>query len=303
MTTVPPVSSAAPVAGTAQISSPSRAPAEEGKDTLCSCCCAPFKAFYDWLELTVAWIKSWICCCSFNEKDLLYAVENNKIELARIIIPCLKENHFHWTNSIGQSFLHTAITKNHLEILTLLLESPYIDVNTVDSEGLTLLSWAIVKPAPFEAIDALLCSPRVDVNLTNSEGASPLHLAVFHKRADVVERLLSRQEIRVNAVNAYGVAALHLAAKGELPILQNLLRHPDIDVNISFPRGRQTPLHTAVKKGSVVNVRELLSHPQIEFIPDRRGRTPLTLARDANNAQLIEILEPYEEEPSEPEEF
>ena len=76
--------------------------------------------------------------------------------------------------------------------------------------------------------------------------ATPLHHAVYYRRAAIVEELL-RRKADVNALNGNGATALHdCVSKGTLEMAVMLLDH-GADVNIRN-YARQTPLAMAVAR-------------------------------------------------------
>jgi len=85
------------------------------------------------------------------------------------------------------------------------------------------------------------------LNATAGPGhATPLHHAVYYRRAAIVEELL-RRKADVNALNGNGATALHdCVSKGTLEIAIMLLDH-GAEVNVRN-YARQTPLAMAVAK-------------------------------------------------------
>ena len=94
----------------------------------------------------------------------------------------------------------------------------------------------------------------------------------------IVQALLKMPGIDVNAIDIYDQPVLHMAVKkGNVDIVQGLLRAPDINVNAMYLH--QTPLHIAVNKGHVAIVQFLLETPGIDFAAqDRHGDTALRIA-------------------------
>ena len=110
------------------------------------------------------------------------------------------------------------------------------DVNQVDEDGKTALSWACIRND--EAMVKLLLKKKgIRVNTKDYLGFAPLLHAVVNAEYTLVGRLLKVRQIDVNTQNEYGETPLIYATinskvdKYRQHILQ-LLRHPNIDVNM-----------------------------------------------------------------------
>ena len=110
------------------------------------------------------------------------------------------------------------------------------DVNQVDEDGKTALSWACIRNDE-AMVNVLLKTKGIRVNKKDYLGFAPLLHAVAHAEYTLVGRLLKVRQIDVNTQNEYGETPLIYATirskddKYRQHILQ-LLRHPNIDVNM-----------------------------------------------------------------------
>jgi ankyrin repeat protein len=132
-----------------------------------------------------------------------------------------------------------------------------------------------------------LLSLGADPNAVSSDTISPLAYAAFQYNSPEMVELLLQHGARVNGSSALAAAA----QKGYLATAKYLLDHgADINdpgnwVQPSFP------LQIAVKYGHAEMVKLLLSGGADLELHDGSGRTPIDVAREGNNAQIIDILE------------
>lgn len=129
------------------------------------------------------------------------------------------------------------------------------------------------------------------VNAVAPDGFTPLGLAAFFGKADVVTALLDHgADPNAASRNSMQVAPLHSAvAARHLPIATALLAH-GADVN-AVQADDYTPLHEAAQSGHIEMIELLLrngANPQAKL---RNGQTPLDSARAAKQAEAIALLE------------
>lgn len=120
-----------------------------------------------------------------------------------------------------------------------------------------------------------------DPNCLNEFGEAPLCVAAFKGSGMIVEEMLKQPNIRVNIKGKHGRTAMYLAAEGgHIFIVKLLLQHPDIDVNSrNGPRGA-TALMAASRRGHSRIVELLLQHPRCEIdANDKDGNTAIAHAR------------------------
>jgi len=120
-----------------------------------------------------------------------------------------------------------------------------------------------------------------DPNHLNEFGEAPLCVAAFKGSGMIVEEMLKQPNIRVNIKGKHGRTALYLAAEGgHIFIVKLLLQHPDIDVNSRNGPGGATALMGASRRGHSRIVELLLQHPRCEVnAHDKDGNTASQHAR------------------------
>lgn len=129
-----------------------------------------------------------------------------------------------------------------------------------------------------ESVLAVLLQAGADPTLSDSAGLTPLYLAAQHGHAGVVQLLLasgSRPHDRVSQVTHTGETVLHLAVQAQQPVVVRiLLEHSACAVNNQDWWGR-TPLHLACESNQQELV-EMLVHAGAQLdIRDFEGQAVL----------------------------
>ncbi|CAG8080624.1 unnamed protein product [Penicillium nalgiovense] len=172
--------------------------------------------------------------------------------------------------------LHHAATRLDTVILRRLLEVPGIDPKLCVA-GHSPISVAAYH-GRMNTVACLLGMDGVEINGRDLVDP-PICRAVAHGHLDVV-RLLVQQGARLH-INESTIAshdtALCIAARGgDLEMVQTLLRHGQIDVNLRN-EWFEDPLMLAVKGGHVSVVDALVANPRLKYFSLKRS---LDLARD-----------------------
>jgi ankyrin repeat protein len=137
---------------------------------------------------------------------------------------------------------------------------------------------------------------EADPSLANAvarDGYSPLGLASFFKRRDVVKALLERGAKPNLPSRDQGFTPLHSAvatdAAASEPEIVRMLLEAGADPN---PKSREgaTPLHSAAFVGDLESAELLMAYGADPNATGPKGATPLDIARDRRNVEVAALL-------------
>lgn len=132
----------------------------------------------------------------------------------------------------GTTPLLVACGTGHLDIVTILLQRPDIQINKTLNTGETSLYMAC-QEGHFEVVKLLLCQSGIKINKTDT-GVTPLYIACENGFFDIVEQLVQRPNIKINKPCDTGETPLFIACQnGHLDVVKLLLQQPRIDVGLT----------------------------------------------------------------------
>uniref|UniRef100_A0A667ZHT7 Nuclear factor of kappa light polypeptide gene enhancer in B-cells 2 (p49/p100) n=1 Tax=Myripristis murdjan TaxID=586833 RepID=A0A667ZHT7_9TELE len=148
-------------------------------------------------------------------------------------------------------------------------------------------------------VRVLLAIQRHLCGVQDSNGDTPLHLAIIHQQAGVIQQLvytlLSSQQRRVlNATNHLQQTPLHLAVITRQVKVVELLLRAGADPSLLDKDGR-TALHLAAQAGDDATLRPLLAHlgerhAHLVNMADYHGLHPLHLAVRRGGERCLRLL-------------
>jgi ankyrin repeat protein len=156
-------------------------------------------------------------------------------------------------------------------------------LNSVDSQGYTLLEWATVFSTSNWPIDQFLKEKGAEIQ--TDEGTfrrNVFFIALEYLPSNKESRYLSFDGINIHGVNETDDSALHLALYGEKwDVAEKILdQFPDYDVNVTNSKG-YTPFHLAVHpKCKMVLIKKILARTNSESVnaQNKYGETALHYA-------------------------
>ena len=112
-----------------------------------------------------------------------------------------------------------------------------------------------------------------DINAAvDTKGSTLLIKFTESKNIEAMQEILKHPDLDINKVNKDGNAALHVAAKktsseSTTKAIQEILKHPDLDINkASVNKYGRTALHLAViGMRKIMSLKEILKHPKIDI--------------------------------------
>lgn len=157
-----------------------------------------------------------------------------------------------------------------------------VNINAQNQYGATALIQATIGNRE-DIVKFLLTVPGIDVNVYEKNRQTALNIAARDGHKNIVALLLTFRDINVNC-KGFGSTPLIEAAdsikEDHYEIVKLLLRAPGIDVNCQG-YDRQTAIMCAVKLRSIRTIEELLKKPEIDLnIRDNQGMTALLHAPD-----------------------
>lgn len=189
-------------------------------------------------------------------------------------------------NNEGRTPLHEAARRDDGDVVRVLLAhgaSP----DTRDSRGRTPL-FDVVQAGHASTAVALI-EAGAPVSARDFDGNTPLHVAVSESHGDLI-RVGRSLGVDIFSENAQGQTALDIAflhGGGRLEALVDRF-----NVNEQDNRGN-TPLHRALLSNAPTEAIEYLVSLRGDLsIRNARGRTPIDIARENENATQIRLLEP-----------
>ncbi|UJR37800.1 hypothetical protein I4U23_030491 [Adineta vaga] len=188
--------------------------------------------------------------------------------------------------------LHVACQVGNYELVSLLLNSSKIDINSLDATDRNCLFYALSSGN--EKIVNLLIEKNVTINIRDIVGDTPLHLAVQHptNAYELTKSLLTKQEGKdiINESAADGMKPLLLAASFQQADVIYLLLKNGANIN-GINNEEHTALHLACKSGCIRCAFYLIEVGGLDVnVRDLYQQTPLFYAFISNDYDLVQYL-------------
>jgi ankyrin repeat protein len=147
------------------------------------------------------------------------------------------------------------------------------------------------KNGDIQAIEALDLQDKIAFNLQNESGYTPLMLAAYYNKTDMILYLL-KNKATINATSPYGTALMAATVKGHKEAVVLLLKD-GADPNIS-DKNKATALQFAALFNHYDIAEYLLKQGANINAKDFRGNKALDYAIMKQNEPLIKLLNIYQ---------
>lgn len=209
------------------------------------------------------------------------------------IIPWWELGPYRGSSPTGFTGLHGAASLGIARVVTALLAEKGWDINAVDTNGRTALSWAALG-GHGDVVEILLRQKDVGPGAADTGyRRTPLWWAAKGGHEEVLMLLLEREDINRSPANiGYGRALGWSARGGHEGVVKLLLEREDIDPNTADTFSERTPLSWAAEDGHEGVVKLLLGRKDTnpnttDTIYDR---TPLSWAAESGHEGVVKLL-------------
>merc|ERR1711892_782684 len=214
-----------------------------------------------------------------DRKTILYCmVSDNNLEMVKWIFGRLDEYNSSYKNDIiqtrtyhsGETVLHVAAKHGFSDIMRILLDTPDIE--------------AYIKENPHAE----------DESGKTIQGFTPVYHAIVNDHPDIVKMLLEKENIVLDNDWTGWCALEHAATAGKSRIVEMILEHPDIYVNVRNQDNR-TPLILATLNNHPDIVGMLLANENIKVdVYDNKNQSALIHGCEVSSVESVKLLLKHE---------
>ncbi|GHM58434.1 MAG: hypothetical protein sL5_05570 [Candidatus Mesenet longicola] len=239
------------------------------------------------------------------ERQIFEAVRDNNIE--RVIAILGLGININIKDYLGRTAIFLAALYNNLLMVEKLAELG-ADLEIKSNLGDTVLSKMVSKDNLYNKIpkEEQLAIIKVLINwgakpTTNIHGALPIHIAIQVRCSlDIVKELLT--EDTINEKDIFGYAPLHLAVlSNQINIIELLIKHNRVNVNIQRSTTRDTPLILAARYELIEITQLLLIHNANPNLKNLYGQTFFGFAVSKEMKSLPSVIKALSSKRMEPE--
>ncbi len=220
------------------------------------------------------------------------ALANGHVKIANLLLERAQVNVNEPVSCLGPvekgiTWLHHAAAIEDMNVITMLLKIPGINLNVKDADRWTPLHFA-AQEGHCKAVQALLAK-GADKHARDKKEMTPLYIAALNNHENVASLLIDDQAINGPIDNKLKTL-LHLASyRNHINVARLLLRR-GAKVYAQTSDGL-TPLHLAASEGHEQIVQELLQADKKGIdTADYKGMTPLHLAVQYKHPIIVESL-------------
>ena len=222
-----------------------------------------------------------------------HAAKENHIDLVTLLVNSGCDINAVDADERQQTPLHKAAMFGHVESIKLLLENK-ANANLRDKNGYTPLQTAIIYGGDIQVVKMLL--EKTDLMNTDKNEQNILHTAVKYHQVDAISLILNREygTLLISKADKDGFTPLHLAVSlGQLDTVESFLKLR-IDITKTITKGKNI-LHLAATTDNVAVMTLLLKLKDVSSLinqPDLYFHTPLHYAaKYGQESQTVSLLD------------
>ncbi|CRL31337.1 Cyclin-like F-box [Penicillium camemberti] len=229
-----------------------------------------------------------------GDTPLHLAVQSRSLEMVDLLLshPGADVN---CKDKAGNTLLWLSTHSSCNQITERLLAEKDVDINFIGGHRNCLRSSTSLHHAvtgvDTVALQLLLATPGIDVNICVA-GQSPLYTAAGHGRVNVVAMLLKVEGVEINGRGLSDPPLCRAVERGHLDVVRLLVQQGTcLDINESASTSHDTALCIAARGGNLEMVQALLRHDQIDVnIRNRWFEDPLMLAVKGGHTLVVNAL-------------
>jgi ankyrin repeat protein len=193
-------------------------------------------------------------------------------------------------NSANRTAFDLAAEGGYTDIVAFMLKRSDVDALHISWHNYTPLLWAAWSGKK-DLIEMLMAVEGTDLSRMTTGGKTLFTIAAALGLGDLCRDLIDRGIANVTRPDLGGAfSPLHCATdSNKAGMLELLIAQPGVDKNVRSRDGF-SPLWYAVRGENVKSVMTLLSHHVDVDTPDNRGRTPLLMAVQKGNQEIVRLL-------------
>ena len=232
---------------------------------------------------------------------LYFAAQLGHLEVVKLLLAAPGVN-VNLATSTGETPLFIAAQKGHEDVVELLLSAPDINIDARNDNGATPL--VVTIQVNRAGIVEQLIKWGADVNLIiDEDGITPLHVATYWANLEVFKLLLQVPHIQINCATKYRVSPLSIASYDGRKDVVDLLLKRGGDPNMQW-EGGIVPLHLACIRGHADIVQLLLEAgadtgieiPITTVATGTDSYGPYRIAELMGNQQMMALFEKHRQD-------
>jgi ankyrin repeat protein len=262
----------------------------EGSDGVNACMIAARFGSTEVLKLLIDTDASIVLKADKRKNTALHmACNNGHLGIVKLLLETDASN-IEAVNSGNRTAFDLAAEGGYTDIVAFMLKRDDVDHLHVSWHNYTPLMWAVWSGKQ-DLIEMLMAVEGTDLSRMTTGGKTLFMIAAAVGLEDLCRDLIDRGIANVTLLDLGGAfSPLHYATvSNKAGVVELLIAQPGVDKNIRSRNGF-TPLWYAVRGGDAKSIMTLLAHHVDVDTPDDRGRTPLLMAVQKGNQEIVRML-------------